>query len=1335
MMIYPGVVTAIDRDTLCEKTNLRVPLLSANFRSANEIVFVASPVDRLASRIRTDITFRPSKDLTGKYALKVRQDFVDYPDGVNEQGKPAYMVYAETIPENKGDKPYPTAIATGIFMAQDDVVHLGWVIVLDYPAIFREIKTLQQMGREHGVDKSLFYAMKFCILNATSPQAMDLSPQMRFLYFHLKSMLPDGVDEDSIVSDEIVVKFFEEAPKDLRRLGIGNALTEFISSFIPLGGKISFSLSNYDSLAHISRGGIFEDSLIGNWFQNLGYRAIRRNEGSPWSLPTYVLEKKEQVTPKTRFLTNTPKKPDLADQIKVNEDSFPPGDRISDFAQAYFLRSVIKEAVVMGLLQKTVDTAYGRTVEISGLGELRYIFSGRDSELRGKRRGSQTILSLEVEIKDIGTRNFIFVVDNHVMSHGAYTREEYDNLKRLNDLVPKLFVKVYQTENIAVRGDKNNLLQIYTAEVLGDQYRPFYLVGQRPLGIGSAFLYARDLKSAYTERYKGEITPEAAGGILVSLVARLTELQVKHGLIVKDMNFYEGDVMIDPALPANHDEYIKITAARKLEGGTLYDLLTYLLFLRQDTRSFNGDKTEENAQVFFPRVVLEAIYKGLVNIEGEEKAKSLMGSLLGRYLSERREYEEDIKGFCEKQSIVFERESIGYERILKVVNVGGQELTVIDEEKVNTDLIEPEEVIMPGEEQRLEATRLADKELESGAVGLITVGGGMSSRAGINYPKGETPIALLSKKTLYQCMAEELLAARIHYGKVVPWYIMTSDAMGNDEATRKYFEENDYFNLGRENVIFVKQENVGALESGTREAAMSDENKSLTVPNGHGGIYKAMRDPNARTDGGQISALNDARARGVHTFLYTHVDNALPVVNRTLLGLHLGKGADYTTTLVKKRNPAEGLAMVARDKKTGRKFFVEYNQPAAAIIKDREGFEYGSINRNVFSIDFFSAAEDPPFHMAIGKKSRIYKDGSIQDGKIDKFERFIFDNFGLAKNAICVGLPREECFATFKEMTGPDSPEVVSKMLSNYDKLLIAKAMPGIVIPETAVVELPRIAHFLTPEDLAKNLKALNFEAHLKENAKIVISDGFKAIYDVDIVEFEIASFNDTGRSGVVPGYDPGYCGGLLIKKLGKEKYDELNEEFSAGGMTIAKIMFELVGNTYRHSDGGKVKFSYIFKDGKIEGISVISESRGIGIKFDDFIASRQDLGDYYDGVGSPRTGFIEMMNYADEFSIDNIEGGGNIVRITKWKSADARSDNKKIEINIKISPENSNERYREWVISETKTGSIHDNLRKLLILSLDKGPVGKLARKILEEYGLLPPDINLRITNAMQSI
>ena len=65
----------------------------------------------------------------------------------------------------------------------------------------------------------------------------------------------------------------------------------------------------------------------------------------------------------------------------------------------------------------------------------------------------------------------------------------------------------------------------------------------------------------------------------------------------------------------------------------------------------------------------------------------------------------------------------------------------------------------------------------------------------------------------------------------------------------------------------------------------------------------------------------------------------MPVINSDLLGVHLQEGADSTNLLIRKRDPEEGLGMVAKDKATGELFFVEYNQPAAEILRERDGFD------------------------------------------------------------------------------------------------------------------------------------------------------------------------------------------------------------------------------------------------------------------------------------------------------------------------------------------------------------------------------------------------------------
>ncbi len=466
---------------------------------------------------------------------------------------------------------------------------------------------------------------------------------------------------------------------------------------------------------------------------------------------------------------------------------------------------------------------------------------------------------------------------------------------------------------------------------------------------------------------------------------------------------------------------------------------------------------------------------------------------------QRMQEEEDPMVFptIEYANLIFVNEDnqtkeVGYQKILKTINVEGQDITVIDNEYINPELIRPPEVAALTPEEKVQAEKLGEEALKKGSVGLITPAGGLGSRAGLYAPKGVYPIAPLSKKTLFEMNAEELLAAGEYYGKQILWIIMTSDA--TDLATREYFAEKNYFGLGRKNIIFVKQENIAALETGTNKIAMEDAKNILAAPNGHGGIFRALQNVGARTDGGRINALEEARNRGIDTFFYCQIDNPLPLVNRSLLGFHKREGSEFTTVLVRKRDPLEGVAMMAVDKVTGENFFVEYNQPAAEIIRERKGYEYGSIARFVFSRDFLEKAVQPSYHIARGKKAMIFKDGKSQSGLVDKFESFSFDALSQAKTARNILLPRENCFAPFKTMEGPDSPESVRKALSSYWKQLVKSAIPEIEIPESAIIELSWRADYMTPKQLREKLSALNFSSRLKENVGLLVSPDFSHI-------------------------------------------------------------------------------------------------------------------------------------------------------------------------------------------------------------------------------------------------
>jgi UDP-N-acetylglucosamine/UDP-N-acetylgalactosamine diphosphorylase len=135
-------------------------------------------------------------------------------------------------------------------------------------------------------------------------------------------------------------------------------------------------------------------------------------------------------------------------------------------------------------------------------------------------------------------------------------------------------------------------------------------------------------------------------------------------------------------------------------------------------------------------------------------------------------------------------------------------------------------------------------------VAVVLMAGGQGTRLGSSAPKGCYDIGLPSKKSLFHLQAERILKVQQLAGKkrgnanaVVPWYVMTSGPTRG--PTQKYFEENNYFGLKKENVIIFEQ---GVLPCISNDGKILLESKSKVRGSLGRNIYTAVN-PN------QISRL------------------------------------------------------------------------------------------------------------------------------------------------------------------------------------------------------------------------------------------------------------------------------------------------------------------------------------------------------------------------------------------------------------------------------------------------------------------------------------------------
>jgi UDP-N-acetylglucosamine/UDP-N-acetylgalactosamine diphosphorylase len=359
---------------------------------------------------------------------------------------------------------------------------------------------------------------------------------------------------------------------------------------------------------------------------------------------------------------------------------------------------------------------------------------------------------------------------------------------------------------------------------------------------------------------------------------------------------------------------------------------------------------------------------------------------------------------------------------------------------VSIDRIEPIEVtrLPRTDSERVayrEAVERGESLLSDGQVGVIVVAGGQGTRLGFDGPKGTYPIGPVSSASLFQIHAEKVVALSRRYGRVVPFYVMTSPL--NHDETVAFFAEHGQFGL--EHVRFFTQGQMPAVDRESGEILMAAPDRLALSPDGHGGTLSALAAPGPE---GGPSCLAEMRERGLTTLFYFQVDNPMvKIADPAFLGLHAAARAEVSFKVVEKVLPDERVGVIVRI--DGVPQVIEYSDLPAELAEARVqdgGLAYwaGSIAIQVFDLGFIErlVAGDGqlPFHRAFKKVPYVADDGSMvkpAEPNAIKFERFIFDALPLAARATVVECDRLEEFEPLKNATGTESPATVRQRMSD----------------------------------------------------------------------------------------------------------------------------------------------------------------------------------------------------------------------------------------------------------------------------------------------------------------
>jgi UDP-N-acetylglucosamine/UDP-N-acetylgalactosamine diphosphorylase len=312
--------------------------------------------------------------------------------------------------------------------------------------------------------------------------------------------------------------------------------------------------------------------------------------------------------------------------------------------------------------------------------------------------------------------------------------------------------------------------------------------------------------------------------------------------------------------------------------------------------------------------------------------------------------------------------------------------------------------------------------LKAGKVGAFLVAGGQGTRLGYDGPKGEYPVTPIKNKPLFQVFAETLMARGRDAGKVVPWYIMTSEV--NDAPTRAFFAKHDYFGYDKSAVFFFQQGMMPAFSMDGK--LLLGEKCSLALsPDGHGGSLRAMQ---------RSGALADMKKRGVEHLSYFQVDNPIVYcIDPLFIGLHDMTGSEMSSKTIGKAGPLEKVGNFCFA--DGKLQVIEYSDLPETLARQTNSdgslkFNAGSIAIHALRVSFIERLNAGgqlrlPWHRAEKKVGYVDERGqAIKPEKPNavKLEQFVFDAIPLAANPLVYTTDRAEEFSPVKNAKGDDSP-------------------------------------------------------------------------------------------------------------------------------------------------------------------------------------------------------------------------------------------------------------------------------------------------------------------------
>ncbi len=330
------------------------------------------------------------------------------------------------------------------------------------------------------------------------------------------------------------------------------------------------------------------------------------------------------------------------------------------------------------------------------------------------------------------------------------------------------------------------------------------------------------------------------------------------------------------------------------------------------------------------------------------------------------------------------------------------------------------------EENRARFEETGKRALREGRVAALLLAGGMGTRLGSDQPKGMTRVGIEKDFTIFECLMKNLMSVMEPLHTYAPLCIMTSEK--NDEATRRFFEEKEYFGYPKHNIFFFKQEMAAAVDFDGK-LLMEEEGRLATSPNGNGGWFVSMK---------KAGIVTELVRRGVEWINLFAVDNVLQkICDPAFVGATLLSGADCSGKVIPKANPEEKLGVLCKE--DGHPSIVEYFEMTDEMrtLRDRRGelsYRFGVILNYMFRIEKLeeTVSVKLPLHIVEKKIPCLDKNGRAvkpEEPNGYKFELLVLVMIRIMDDMLAYEVVREKEFAPIKNLHGVDSLDSARELL------------------------------------------------------------------------------------------------------------------------------------------------------------------------------------------------------------------------------------------------------------------------------------------------------------------